>query len=146
MATISKWDRVTTELKDAYQWEIDRIKDWSDNIKNKPLPPNNPLAKRFADTWLEYFDEVNTSNGSVKEICQNTLTAGAALAPPAQDNEAEKAIRKLDRNYLRRSVIFQLAQDAGDKGINSQYFESLAAALNLELDVRDYTVKYLRDG
>ena len=58
-------------------------------------------------------------------------SAAPLLTAADKEKEAHKA-------RSRRSVIFELAQDAGDMGINSEYFDPLASALDLELEVRDY--------
>ena len=64
-------------LKEAYDWEQDRIKAWIDEMNEYVTEgdQNNPMVIRFMDTWTRYFDEIEASNDDVIAVCQNAIDA-----------------------------------------------------------------------
>jgi len=131
-------DRVTV-LRDAYKWEIDRINEWANDMDATPGNSVNAMADRFDKTWREYFQELLVSNTKALDICDAAVTQN-------DDTGAKVAMKEINRRFHRRETIANLSEDVAGKSLYSEYYKALSAALDLELEARDYIEHYSKTG
>src|ERR1700751_3346052 len=92
-------DRIST-LRDAYQWEQDRLLAWKNEVTAAVGDETNPMIKRFGGTWELYFDEVMASNQFIIDSLDKAI---ADEADP--ETGVAPAIRRLNRVEHRKGSI-----------------------------------------
>jgi hypothetical protein len=124
------------QLKEAYEWEQDRIQAWVDEMNNNPGDQENPMIVRFRETWVAYFDEITASNDAVVATCDDAL---ALQTPEAAFN----ATRRINRVTHRKASLLPIVDAAQIRKTQSRYFEALDVTLELEDEARDYIERFL---
>jgi hypothetical protein len=135
------------ELQDAYAWEQTRLQTWIDEMTNSLTAEDeaNPMTVRFKDTWERYFAEIQESNQSVIDICQDSIDAETDMVKTRKQKDSihETTVRKINEENHRSATIFAIADAAQIRKTQSKYFESLDHAIALEAQALGYIARHL---
>jgi len=128
------------KLQEAYEWEQEQIRAWEGQVKNRPGDPGeNTMNRRFAESWLRYFQEVRESNDKIIKYCATALRT-------RRQSEIDEAIRYINRVEHRKGSASSVSSAAHAHRHQSKYFKTLDALIDLENEVRDYIEHYLHYG
>src|SRR5215813_334670 len=94
-----------TQLKEAYEWEQDRVRAWIEEMRNNSGDQSNPMIVRFFGTWLEYFAEIQASNASVIATCDDAIAKNTGAA-------AFESIRRINRGTHRKAALSPIVDAA----------------------------------
>ena len=134
-------------LKEAYEWEQARLQAWADEMANHP-GANTPIIREFIRIWKDYFNEIQSSNRAVIDICD------AAIA--ARESEASAATM-INTDVHNRDILgvvkgatvetcTRCTARAETSMPTSRYFEALDKTIDLELLARDKIENFLNTG